>query len=291
MQDNTHYFSKILEQLAKKKRVKVAIGIQEWNDQDTSFFKKAEEYADIVFVGKEIPGFACYPAATQEEVGAKLIALMDSGEVDAVVRGQIHPRNIILPLFRRMGKEKSYFTGQGRIGPIVFENKNTGRFFVLSTADLYQGFDFAQKKLEAFGMVAYLRAQGIEPHVAVMAMRRGKPANAQVISDMQTVPIIEETFEDSERLLGLLKDEGVHAEFFNIEYETALKSGANIIIPPIGPVGNAIARTLTFFSGEWEMIAAPALHFRPLALEETFKTSSAKELYPHIIAAAGLANS
>lgn len=283
---NTHGFAARLLTLAKKHRMKIAIGIDQPNQEIVKNLKAAKKIADLVIVGKKLSGFECIELGEPGEIANKLIELADTHYVDAVVRGQIHPRFLFLPLFQRLGMKSSYFTGEKQESVCVFENKKTKRFFVLSTAELGQGYNLEQKKFEAMAMVRFLKGYGITPYVGVMAMRRGRPKNAKPIKGFKQHPLIDQTYGYAEELLKYLKKRGIKCDFFNIEYETALGAGVNIIIPPIGAVGNAFARSLTFLSESWEGISMSTPHFRPLIMQHSFKTGHGKLFYNIIIAAA-----
>jgi predicted methyltransferase MtxX (methanogen marker protein 4) len=185
-----------------------------------------------------------------------------------------------------MGRELSYFNGEKQVSMLIFENKKTKRFFVLGTAELGQGYDLEQKKYEAMEMAKYLKGWGIEPYIGVISMRRGKPKDAKPIPGYQPDPLIDKNYEYGEALVGYLKEKGVKADFFNIEFETALDAGVNIILPSIGQVGNAFSRALVFFSENWEAVSMLPLHFRPLIIQHTFKTGHGRLFYNVIIAAA-----
>ena len=103
---------------------------------------------------------------------------------------------------------------------------------------------------------------------------------------MKTRDIIDESYNYSEQLLDYLKKQNIKADFFNIEYETAVDAGVNIILPPIGAVGNAFSRSLVFFSDTWEGVAMSTPHFRPLIIQHSFKTGHGNLFYNVIIAAA-----
>lgn len=291
MNKNTHNFSKKLISLSKKKKITVGIGLFNPDKEAIKYLRLAKEIVDVVLVGSKIKGFESYVASNEEEAANKLIELLDSKKIGAIVRGQIHPRYLCFPLLGRIGKERSCLDGSGKIMPVIFENKKTGRFFILASADLTQGFDIRQRKMEIIGMVNYLVKNGVTPYVGIMTMRRPKPKNAKKINGFNPFPIVEQTFKYAEITSKFLVGRGVRSDLFYIEYETAIKAGVNIIIPPIGPIGNAIARTLVFLSDEWEMIGAPALHYKPYTIEEVFKTASAKIFYNNIISAAASANS
>lgn len=283
---NTHGFADKLLALAKKHRMKVAIGIDQPNPEIIKRLRQVKKIVDLVVVGKKISGFECFEISEPQEIADKLLNLLDSHYVDGVVRGQIHPRLLFLPLFQRMGMESSYFNGKKQVSMLIFENKKTKRFFVLGSAELGQGYDPEQKKYEAMEMAKYLKSWGIKPYVGVMSMRRGKPKNAKPIKGYNPDPLIDKNYEYGEALVEYLKKRGVKADFFNIEFETAVEAGVNIIIPSIGQVGNAFARSLVFFSADWEIVSMLPLHFRPLIVQHTFKTGHGKLFYNVIIAAA-----
>lgn len=283
---NTHGFAARLLTLAKKHRMKVAIGIDQPNPGIIKHLKQAKKIADIVIVGKKLSGFEGFALSEPQAIANKLLELLDSHYVDAVVRGQIHPRFLFLPIFQRMGMELSYFNGEKQVSMLIFENKKTKRFFILGTAELGQGYNLEQKKYEAREMAKYLKSWGIKPYVGVMSMRRGKPKNAKPIKGYKPDPLIDKNYKYGEALVEYLKKQGVKADFFNIEFETAVEAGVNIIIPSIGQVGNAFSRSLVFFSENWEAISMLPLHFRPLIIQHTFKTGHGKLFYNVIIAAA-----
>lgn len=283
---NTHGFAARLLTLAKKHRMKIAIGIDQPNAEIIKGLREAKKIVDLVVVGKRIPGFECIELSEPQQIAEKQIELADKHYVDAVVRGQIHPRFIFLPLFQRMGMESSYFSGEKQESVCVFENKKTKRFFVLATAELGQGYNLEQKKFEAMAMVKFLKQYGITPYVGVMAMRRGRPKNAKPIKGFKQHSIIDQTYDYAEELLEYLKKNGIKSDFFNIEYETAINAGVNIIIPPLGAIGNAFARSLVFLSDSWEAIDMSTPHFRPLIMQHSFKTGHGRLFYNVIIAAA-----
>lgn len=284
--NNTHnYFAK-LKALAKKRRVRIAIGIDKVSPDIVRSINRAKAFADITVVGTKVPGVKNIPLVEPQEIADTLLALLDNHDVDALVRGQIHPRFLFLPVFRRLGMELSYLNGIGQHTVAVFENAKTKRFFALGSVELTQGYDLQQKKSEALAIVHFLKEYGYTPYVGIMAMRRGRPKNAKPLPGFKPNPIIDQTYRYSELLLAFLRRHRIKADLFNIEYETAVDAGVNIIIPPLGAIGNAFARSLIFFSDKWEVISNVPLHFRPLVIQHSFKTGKGRLFYNMIIAAA-----
>ncbi len=290
MNHNTHGISSIIYSDAKKHRRRVVVAIKSADKTAIAYLKKVKRIVDVTIVGQRIPGFTSFEMTEEADMGLKMIELLEDGKVDAIVRGSVHPRYLFLPLFQKTGEEMSYFTGKDKTTIVIFEHVKTKRFFALTSVDLWQGFDIKQKKKEALENAHFLKTMNIEPYVAVMAMRRAKPKGARRPKGYTPVDIVEKSCKDAEATSAYLRKQGIKADLFDIEYDNALKAGANIIVPPIGPIGNAFARSLCFFTDEWELISAPSLHFSPLAIEDGFKAGVGKSYYNHIISAAATYN-
>ncbi len=276
--------------MAVRRRRTVAIGIDQPTQDIVHQLKAVNRLAHVVVVGCKIRGIDSVPQTGSEQIAETLRTLLDTGAVDAVVRGQIHPRFLFLPLFRNMGMERSYLDGKGQVSALVFEHVRTKRFFVLSSAELSQGYDLEQKKFEALTIANFLKGYGIQPYVGIMTMRRGRPKNAKPIKGFRPNPIIDQTYLHAELLHAYLTQRRIRSDMFNIEYETAIEAGVNLIVPPLGAIGNAFARALTFFSENWEIVCASTLHFRPKIYQQCFKTGKGKMFYNLILAAAAEAD-
>ena len=283
---DTHGFAERLLRSAKKHRMKVAIGIDQPNPSIAKWLKAANKIADVTVVGKKIPGLKNIPLAEPQDIADKMIELLDAKTVDALVRGQVHPRTLFLPLFERMGMRMSYFNGKGQQSVCMVQNTKTKRFFVIATAELGQGYNLEQKKFEALAMAKFLKSYGIAPYVGVMTMRRAKPKKAKSLPGFKQHPIIDETYKYAEIVTDYLRKQGIKADMFNIEYETAINAGVNIILPPLGAIGNAFTRSLAFLSDTWEIVDMSTPHFKPLVVQHSFKTGTGKLFHNAIIAAA-----
>lgn len=293
MDKNGYDYLSRINKLARKKICRVGVVVFNANKDSENYLKKANKIVDVVVIGSKIKGLECYDIKDEKLAGEKVIKLLDDKSIDALVRGQLHPRPLFFPLCQKMGKgELAYFDGSMRVNALIFENKKTKRFFILTGVDLMSDVTFEQKMTEVKKMIKYTKDIGIKPYVAIMTMRRSKPKDAKPIKGLKEFSIIEENYQHMEKIYNeFKKDQKIKIGMFNIEYETAVEAGANLIIPPIGPVGNAFARSLCFFSGDWELISAQALQFRPYIIQEGFKTANGKAFYNHIIAAAADVNS
>lgn len=275
---------------ARRKRKRIGIVVFQTNNDVVKHLRLADRIAKVVVIGKKIKGLESYAISDPEVAGKRVINMLDNKEIDGLVRGQLHPRPLMLPLCKRLGSELKYFDGSMRINPFTFEHRKTHRFFILCGVDLMSGISYPQKRREVLTMVKHVKEIGLTPNVALMAMRRSKPKNAKPIKGLREFPIIEESYGYAEKIFSELKRKKIKAGMYNIEYETAIKAGANIVVPPIGPVGNAFGRSLMFFSENWQLIRSQALMFRPYNIEDGYKTSNGKDFYWNIISAAATAN-
>jgi hypothetical protein len=88
---------------AQRRRQRVGIGIVNPTPALLESLGRATQFADVVVVGKETPGFKSISAEEEPAAADKLATLVQSGEVDAIVRGQLYYGHYHEALKRRFG--------------------------------------------------------------------------------------------------------------------------------------------------------------------------------------------
>jgi len=266
-----------LERVKKQAtRPKIGIAILRPIPETVDSLKKASEFVDITVVGARVDGFENIVEEDQDKAGAILIKLLKDDKVDGIVRGQVKDSCTLDEFHRQFNKEP--LPSNRKICPAVLEKGEYS--FIASSASIYHGMTFEDKKYEVERIIRYMREDlGVEPNIAIMSTLRptSKVGKYPMLDDMATI---------NEQLAKHLKEQGYKVNEYYFEYETAVWSGANLIVPSMGVVGNAFFRAMTYL-GDWEFVSCPYLD---LGVVYEDGSRNEKDFFWHIIHCASVIN-
>jgi putative methanogen marker protein 4 len=242
--------SDALEKAAGKKRVRVAIGAGRDRDRVLRAAEEAGEFAEVVVADKE-----------------SLLDMLKSGEVDAAVRGTLDAADIMAGLRERF----KGFVGRGAV------IEAAGYSFLLSPVGIDEGRSWQERAAMAREGMGLLSALGIRPKVGVLSAGRAGDRGRQ--------PWVDATLEEAGMIV---RDIGEGAGDYSILMEEALADGANIIVPPLGVIGNYIFRSLVLVAGG-KGYGAPALGMEKVFVD-TSRANTEEGYIRAMMTACALAN-
>lgn len=243
-------FFDAFEQKARQQKRTLAIGLTHPDQEIIDSLKKASQYADLVIVGSEIPGFTSYPTKDDDEATKLIIQMLKEKQVDGIVRGQLKDSSTFKEFFKQFGKEE--IPSKRKVSPCIMQSADGKHEFVMSEASIYHGMTYEDKLFLAERTIKYIEDDlGVKPKIAVMSARRPT-------SIVGEYPLIEEVDERCLKVADALEAKGYEVKRCYFEYEAALEWGANYIIPQMGMVGNAVFRALHYMSG-WKILSCPYL--------------------------------
>lgn len=227
------HIARQLKLLAKKgEKPTIAIGITKPIASVVASLKAARAYAHIVIVGSPVKGFESVKSTTVED---ELISLYAAKKVDGIVRGQADAFKLRDALCRAFGYASSDFVDIALVGDL------RGHAYCLGPVSQGQGWTREQKIIAVKGMAHVLRDLGISPKVGVLTAVRPGSRGRNFFLDL--------SYEVADDCVQWCVKKKIDANNYNIELETALEDGCNIIIPPNGIAGNQMLRMSTFVAG------------------------------------------
>lgn len=217
--------------LLDKKRV--AIGMLDPALGIIESLEEAKQFANIIVVGTPIDGFDSIEEKNERKASDCLIALLQSKRVDAIVRGQIYythyhdsmneyfefKRDVMCPYLLRDHCRNEWF-----ITPVVHHDDASvdGRCYLSSQT---------ARICEALGNNAV---------IAVLAPDKK--------SEMGYSDVVDKGILDAEAIVAKLISDGFNARMVELRIDLAA-SGANIVVPMDGIVGNFVYRSLGSLGG------------------------------------------
>jgi len=269
-------FSDMFLERVKKQttRPKIAIAISRPIPETVESLKKASEFVDLVVVGAKVDGLENIVEEDQEKASNILIGLLKDEKVDGIVRGQVKDSYTLDEFHRQFEREP--FPSNRKVVPVILEKDEYS--VVIPTASIYQGMTLEDKKYEIDRVIRYMKEDlGTEPNIAVMSTLRptSKVGKYPMLDDMAAI---------NKQLAEYLREEGYQVNEYYFEYETAIWSKANLIIPSMGLVGNTFFKALLYLGG-WSMIACPYLDF---GVVYENGTRNEKDFFWHIIHCASM---
>jgi putative methanogen marker protein 4 len=198
-----------------------------------------------------------------------LINALKSGEVDAIVRGNLEAKSFVSLLKDSFGKEEL-----SRCAMLQTSNND---FFFLTPVGIDEGQTIESKMNIIELAVIWLRMFGIKAHVGVLSGGREE--------DKGRYDKIDYLITTAEVLTKKLKERKIECENYGILLEVAAKE-SNIIVVPDGVIGNYIFRTL-YHLGRGNSIGAPILNLPKVAVDTS---RSKREYYSSIILSAAASN-
>jgi putative methanogen marker protein 4 len=194
----------------------------------------------------------------------KMIAALRSGEVDAVVRGDLSAN-------RAMAEVKAQFSLDHLMRAALMQPKG-GRMFFLAPVGVDEGWG-VERKLEFIRCSAPLfRQLGIGMEAGVLSGGR--------LGDIGRSAEVDRTIHEAIEVERLARNEGFDVKHCQILIEEAVRN-KNLVIAPDGISGNIIFRTMHLVDGCVSM-GAPILNLGNVFID----TSRAKKCYADSIALA-----
>ena len=225
----------IAERIPKGKRI--AIGIyRERAEYDRKILKAAKlcDFAEVIVVDEG------------EETEKRLVDLVESGEVDAAVRGTARASKMIAEL-----KSRNYSFVR-----IALLETFYGKLFLLSPVGVDEGKTIAEKMVIAEEAKKVASKLGMSEKVAFLAGGR--------MSDVGRSEEVDKTLAEAELLSKVCG--GINREILLGDVEE------DIVIPPDGIIGNYIFRALCYLGGGKEYGAYYAK--LPFTLIDTSRSQS-----------------
>ncbi len=270
-------FEQIVEEQLKLGRPKIAFGMLEPNPVIEESLKRGEKYADLVLVSsQEIPGFKTVIAERPEH---KIVDMLLSGEVDGIVRGTIDDFTTFYYYCEKTGFDRHKVINPGLIEtPEIMTPGGKKKYqFFLSLASNPEGWELEEKIYLTEGIAEFMKNLGWEPKIGFFTSVRPGSVGKN--------PKMDQTWHDAEECVKYFKEKGYDAVNYNIESNTAIEDGANLITPVNGMVGNQMFRMVLVCGGK--ILICPRMNL-PHVYEDCSRTE--KDFLWHIKYAAAWAN-
>jgi len=217
--------------LAKKNNAKIAIGLLEASNSIKDSLKRASSFADITIIGKKIKGFKYIPA-NKDNIEEKEVKLILSKKIDGLIRGQADTYKFEDLLSKKAGYSREQVLVSG-----LFEDQFKRMFFTTSGSHS-DGWTIKSKILMVDELIKKMNGLKIKPKIAFLTWVRPGSVGRNFFLD--------QSWEQAEYLVKYYNKKGYKVKNYNIEIETALNDGANLICFATGASGNMFSRTLAF---------------------------------------------
>ncbi len=239
-------FVSLLEEKARSRRARIGIGLWNADSELLSGLRSAAEYADLVVVGNSgpIPGAWNIPT---EDPCTKLVDLLENGEIDGAVRGNLPAHRTMSCLSRRFNVEVR------RLALLDLD----GWSFFLGPVGIDEGETIPDRLGLAVDGARYLEHLGIKPKVSILSGGR--------MEDLGRSERVDRSLADGEFIASTARSQGISAAHRGILIESC--KGDDLLIAPEGISGNLIFRTLLL------LCDAKALG-APVMMDEIFVDSS-----------------
>lgn len=210
------------------KKPKIGIGVLvRWPELENNL-KLHSNLVDMVLVSKvEIPGFNTIVSDKPEQT---LVDLLINNEVEGIIRGTLDDFTCFSYYCFKTGYDK-----ESSVNPGLMETPD-GKMFFLSPASNPEGWLMEEKKKIVIGITAFMKEFGMVPKVAFFTGVRPGSVGKN--------PKMDQTWYDAEALTKYFNEQGIEAKNYNIELDTAIKEGSNLIVPANGMIGNQIFRAI-----------------------------------------------
>lgn len=235
-----------LEARARKNHARIGIGIWKGDEELLSSFKGAEEYADLLLVG-QIEGRSDLEVHSSEEPWQELVRLLDEGEIDGAVRGN-------LPASRTMRALARQFEIRVRRLALL---ALPGWSFFLGPVGIDEGETVSDRLSLVTEGAKFLERLGIMPQVSVLSGGR--------MEDLGRSERVDRSLAEGELIASRARDQGISARHRGILIESCV--GDDLIIAPEGISGNLAFRTLLF-------LCRARAFGAPVLMDEVFVDSS-----------------
>ncbi|GBE18084.1 MAG TPA: hypothetical protein ENH13_05105 [Euryarchaeota archaeon] len=251
----------IIDVLARKKRVRIAIGAGDEIVGRANVLEAAKDAADIADV----------TVVESPNAAAELIGLLRCGEVEGAVRGSLDASKVMKEL-------RSVFKPD-KLGRIALLETAEGVQFFLAPVGVDEGNSFDERCFLVDSGARLLRSIGVNPRIGVLSGGRAGDLGRHISVDM--------SIKNAEKLVTRFKDRET-IKHCHILVEEAVKDGANLIIAPKGITGNLMFRSLAFL-GSGRGYGAPVIGLEKVFVD-TSRSGRTEEYLVALKIAAALAN-
>jgi predicted methyltransferase MtxX (methanogen marker protein 4) len=243
-------FSKKIEELSKKGKVKIAFGLLAPDQEIEDSLKSVSEYADVAFVGPEaIKDIKDFEVIVDSEPEKKIASMLANNEVEGIIRGTIDD-------FKTADTYKNLTGEILDVNPGLVESPNGYQFFMIPASNP-EGWEKEERLSIALSTAKFVKEWGIEPKVAYFTGVRHETYKRKKEIKEGIVGLLNKTYEDAEWLVAETTKAGYEAKNWSIDLDLAIQDGANIIVPANGMIGNQIFRTILLSGGR--VLAGPRI--------------------------------
>jgi predicted methyltransferase MtxX (methanogen marker protein 4) len=268
--DKPQSFGSLLLERARRKKRRIGIGVTSPAYELLAGLRTAEEFCEPVLYGSQVTGFTSIASPTPED---PLFTDLESGVIDAAVRGQIHATPFRERFVRPYGQ--SFQPVEEMITVLEFPGGKP--LLVSPVSNLNMGaFEEKEKLLKA--SIRFCRLVGLPVKIGLLAQCRAE--------DLMDAPdSIKEIYRVTEKLVERYCGRFA-VKNYGIDFEKAFEDDVTILIEPNGTTGNQVVRTL-YFLNSIRFYGAPYMNAVHVVVE-TFK--NAKDFPDVLMLAASMAN-
>ena len=245
-----------IEKLAKQKRRKIGVGYLRDVPEVIESLRRAQEFADIIIIGKKIEGFS-HIAANQTNLEKICVEAYKQNKIEGLLRGHGDASTLRDVICREYGYKLNDIIELALISDI------TGHSFLFGPVSQAQGWPKNQKLEAIRAMSEVTKNFSIDSKVALLTAVRTGSRGRNFFLDL--------SYEIADDCVEWCRQNGIDAKNYNIELETALKEKCNIIIPPNGVAGNHAIRAITCIAGK------PAYTYLVLGIKENITENMRNE--------------
>jgi putative methanogen marker protein 4 len=239
-------FTHFLEEKARARHARIGIGIWNADAKLIASLQSATEFSDLLLVGEPCCDCALDYVST-DEPWRELVRLLDEGEIDGAVRGN-------LPAGRTMRAIAERFNVKVKRLALL---ELSGWSFLLGPVGIDEGETILDRLALVLEGAKFLQQLGVSPKVSVLSGGRNE--------DLGRCDRVDRSMAEGELIVSRARDAGVDAKHRGILIESCL--GDDIVMAPDGVCGNLIFRTLALLCGARSMGA-------PVLMDKVFVDSS-----------------
>jgi putative methanogen marker protein 4 len=248
----------VIEKRARKNHAHIAIGIGAQNSDvidNVSEALKHVDFADVSVVDSE----------------KKLINLLGTGEVDAVVRGSLASSGVLQEVRRQLRPKKT--------GRIALLETSSGFPFFFAPVGIDEGNKVPERIFLIREGIKLTKRLNVDLKIGVLAGGRK--------SDLGRHKNVDKSLMEAQQIVDEIKKEGFQEiSNYSILVEEAIEEGSNFIIAPNGITGNLMFRTLAFLGGG-RGYGAPMVGIDKVYVD-TSRASSSQDYYFALMIAGAL---
>jgi putative methanogen marker protein 4 len=230
-------FTHFLEEKARARHARIGIGIWNADAKLIASLQSATEFSDLLLVGEPCCDCALEYVST-DEPWRELVRLLDEGEIDGAVRGN-------LPAGRTMRAIAERFNVKVKRLALL---ELSGWAFLLGPVGIDEGETILDRLALVLEGAKFLQQLGVSPKVSVLSGGRNE--------DLGRCDRVDRSMAEGELIVSRARDAGVDAKHRGILIESCL--GDDIVMAPDGVCGNLIFRTLALLCSA-RSLGAPVL--------------------------------